>query len=48
MEQKTEESKLKKWFKRIGVAGLIFFTVKGIIMLLVGGALLKWVGCTGV
>ncbi len=25
----------KKWFKRVGVAGLIFFTVKGLIWLVV-------------
>ncbi|WP_162073647.1 hypothetical protein [Chryseobacterium fistulae] len=29
MEQKN--SKWKQWFKRFGVGGIIFFTVKGII-----------------
>lgn len=27
--------KLKKWFKRVGIGGLIFFTVKGIAWLFV-------------
>lgn len=31
-ENEVENKKsLKKWFKKIGVAGIIFFTVKGII-----------------
>jgi len=29
------QSKFKKWFKRVGWAGLIFFTVKGLIWLVV-------------
>ncbi|HIC8925237.1 hypothetical protein [Elizabethkingia ursingii] len=29
------QSKLKKWFKRVGWAGLIFFTVKGLVWLVV-------------
>lgn len=28
-------SKFKKWFKRVGIGGLIFFTVKGIAWLFV-------------
>ncbi|WP_168186910.1 hypothetical protein [Elizabethkingia sp. JS20170427COW] len=29
----TEPSKFMKWFKRVGWAGLIFFTVKGLVWL---------------
>lgn len=28
-------SKFKKWFKRVGVGGLIFFTVKGLVWLVI-------------
>ena len=30
-----KNSKFKKWFKRVGIGGLIFFTVKGIAWLFV-------------
>lgn len=36
MEQPTEnqpKSKFKKWFKRVGWAGLAFFTIKGLVWL---------------
>ena len=38
MENKTEEQKnlkLKKWFKRVGWAGLAFFTIKGLVWLVI-------------
>lgn len=31
----TQNSKFKKWFKRVGIGGLIFFTLKGIAWLFV-------------
>ena len=43
-----EPSKLKKWFKRVGVAGLLFFTLKGIAWLFIfyyGGELFR--DCSG-
>lgn len=34
MEQNTNnDSKFKLWFKRVGIGGLIFFTVKGLVWL---------------
>jgi len=30
-----KNSKFRKWFKRVGIGGLIFFTVKGIAWLFV-------------
>lgn len=32
-QMKVNESKAKLWFKRIGLAGIIFFTVKGTVSL---------------
>ena len=34
-EPEGENSNLKKWFKRFGIDGIIFFTVKGIAWLFV-------------
>ncbi|MGV8916052.1 MAG: hypothetical protein ACOH1X_11455 [Kaistella sp.] len=31
----NKNSKMKTWFKRVGIGGLIFFTVKGIAWLFV-------------
>ncbi|MDY3350984.1 hypothetical protein PG357_03180 [Riemerella anatipestifer] len=31
----TSDSKFKKWLKRVGWGGLIFFTVKGVVWLAV-------------
>ncbi|MBH1959556.1 MAG: hypothetical protein I8H68_05560 [Flavobacteriia bacterium] len=31
----NENSKMKLWFKRVGIGGLIFFTLKGIVWLFV-------------
>ncbi|MBB5332501.1 hypothetical protein [Chryseobacterium koreense] len=33
--ENTPETKWKKWFKRVGIGGLIFFTLKGIAWLFV-------------
>ncbi|MBS1549911.1 MAG: hypothetical protein JSS94_08625 [Bacteroidetes bacterium] len=30
-----QNSKFKKWFKRVGWAGLAFFTIKGLIWLVI-------------
>jgi len=40
-----EEKSFTKWLKRLGVAGFLFFLIKGILWLVVGGALLRYVGC---
>lgn len=32
---KENRSKFQKWFKRVGIGGLIFFTLKGIAWLFV-------------
>ncbi len=34
-----------KWVKRLGVAGFLFFLIKGILWLTVGAAVLKYLGC---
>lgn len=34
-----------KWLKRIGVAGFLFFLIKGILWLTVGAAVLRYIGC---
>lgn len=34
---------MKTWFKRIGIAGLLFFTVKGLLWLIIPAALV-WFG----
>ena len=31
LQPEDKNSKFKKWFKRVGIGGIIFFTVKGII-----------------
>lgn len=31
----NNNSKFKKWFKRVGWAGLAFFTIKGIVWLII-------------
>lgn len=33
--ENNQDSKWKKWFKRVGIGGLIFFTLKGIAWLFV-------------
>ena len=39
-QKEKEPSKLTKWFKRLGVAGFLFFFVKGLIWL----AIIFWGG----
>lgn len=46
-QEEPQESKLKKWLKRIGLAGFLFFLIKGLIWLAVfmgAGTLLKECG----
>ena len=31
MQEQTSNNKLKLWFKRIGVAGFLFFFIKGLV-----------------
>lgn len=33
---------LRKWVKRLGVAGFLFFLIKGLLWLVVPAALLWW------
>jgi len=35
MTAPKEESKVKSWFKKIGIAGFLFFFVKGLVWLVV-------------
>ncbi len=32
-QNQKNNSKLRRWFKRVGIGGLIFFTVKGLVWL---------------
>jgi hypothetical protein len=44
-ERKEGDSKLKAWLKKLGVAGFLFFLIKGIIWLLVFFGLFELVSC---
>jgi hypothetical protein len=44
-EPVRKKNKALLWLKRLGVAGFIFFLVKGILWLTVGAALLRAIGC---
>lgn len=47
-DNNSKNTKLEKWFKRVGIGGLAFFTLKGIAWLFVfyyGAELFQ--GCTG-
>ncbi|MFI5172298.1 MAG: alanyl-tRNA synthetase [Chitinophagales bacterium] len=37
-----EKSKFRKWLKRLGWAGVLFFTIKGILWLVAGAAIYEW------
>jgi hypothetical protein len=46
---KHDDSKKKgimKWVKRFGVAGFLFFLIKGILWLTVGAAAIRYFGCS--
>jgi hypothetical protein len=46
-EKQTDEEKAlkrKKWLKRAGIAGFLFFLIKGLAWIVV--ALLAWKGCS--
>ncbi|TSJ39958.1 hypothetical protein FO442_16760 [Fluviicola chungangensis] len=46
-EQRTGEEKAlkrKKWLKRVGIAGFLFFLIKGLVWIAV--ALFAWKGCS--
>ncbi len=34
-QEDKNENKLKRWFKRIGLAGFLFFLIKGIVWLFI-------------
>ena len=38
---------MMKWLKRLGVAGFLFFLIKGILWLTVGAAVIRYLGCEG-
>jgi hypothetical protein len=42
----ASSSRWKTWIKRVGVGGLIFFTVKGLVWLAVGFGLFRFIGCS--
>jgi len=44
---KNDRKGLVKWLKRIGIAGFLFFLIKGILWLTVGAAVLRYIGCEG-
>jgi len=35
----------RKWLRRLGWAGFLFFLIKGILWLTVGAAILRFAGC---
>jgi hypothetical protein len=41
----AEKGGIKKWFKRLGVAGFLFFFIKGLVWLAVFFGLGQLVGC---
>lgn len=43
--QKKKKTKFKLWLKRLGIAGFLFFLIKGILWLTVGAAVLRYFGC---
>jgi len=42
---KPNASKLKQWLKRIGLAGFLFYLIKGIIWLLIFYGVIEFTGC---
>jgi len=34
--------RMRLWFKRLGIAGFMFFLIKGLIWLFFGASLFKW------
>jgi hypothetical protein len=40
-----KKNKLRIWLKRIGVAGFLFFLIKGLVWLFFGGAILSYFAC---
>jgi len=46
MPEKTSKQKsVIKWFKRIGIAGFLFFLLKGLAWVFFGAAIVKYFGC---
>ena len=44
-EEASNRKGLMKWLKRIGIAGFLFFLIKGILCLTVGAAVIRYLGC---
>lgn len=45
MGESEETNKIKRWLKRIGVAGFIFFLLKGIVWLFIFYGASHFAGC---
>lgn len=45
LQQNTTPTSKKKWLKRLGVAGFLFFLIKGIAWIVV--SIFAWKGCAG-
>jgi hypothetical protein len=45
MEETTKKKGFIVWLKRLGIAGFLFFLIKGILWLTVGAAILRYFGC---
>jgi hypothetical protein len=46
-EEASNRKGLMKWLKRLGIAGFLFFLIKGILWLTVGAAVIRYLGCEG-
>lgn len=46
-EENNHETKWEKWFKRLGVAGFLFFFIKGLLWLIVPAVLIWWSATMG-
>jgi hypothetical protein len=44
-KKRQAPKKLRTWLKRLGLAGFLFFLIKGLLWLFFGGAILKLIAC---
>lgn len=44
LQEAQKENCWRRWLKRFGIAGFLFFLIKGLLWLVAGGAILKY--CT--
>lgn len=45
MHDSKKDNKIKKWLKRMGLAGFLFFLIKGIVWLFVFYGASQFAGC---